>query len=132
GLDQAPHRPGSARENGIRDYQQCDGRRPYQLLMKRLAVFMGPIKETTFQHSWNLAENEWNRYQAEDKNLQGLGKFPDWEVMWDELLKNKLLFQIVRRPSAKKSCVMHAVVREFVFHHFHQADAHKLATFTQT
>lgn len=136
-LDQDPDKTGSVRQRGIRDYHQCDGRRPYQLLMKRLAVFMGPIKrKTTFQYCWNLAQKEWLKIQTEDKNLEAIGDFPGQDAMWKELTENKLLFEIVPRqdqpPDGKESCVMHAVVREFIFHHFHEADAHKLASFTQT
>jgi tetratricopeptide (TPR) repeat protein len=136
-LDQDPDKTGSARQRGIRDYHQCDGRRPYQLLMKRLAVFMGPIKKkTSFQYCWNLAQKEWLKIQREDKNLETIGDFPGQDAMWKELTENKLLFEIVppsdQPPDEKESCVMHAVVREFVFHHFHEADAHRLASFTQT
>ena len=115
-------------QNQDLQYDHCDGKGPYQVLMKRLAVFMGPIKKnTTFKYCHELARKEW-----EKKNGRGgaPGHFPGPDEMWEKLTRNKLLFEVNWREDEAR--VMHAVVREFIFHTFHKADAGRLASFTQT
>jgi hypothetical protein len=88
------------------DYDHCDGKRPYQLLMKRLAVFMGPIKkETTFRYCHDLAQREWEKIQSGDENLKGIKNFPRYMTMWNVLIANKLLFRIEHPPAGKEACV---------------------------
>jgi tetratricopeptide (TPR) repeat protein len=120
---------GASQDEGL-DYDERDGRRPYQSLMKRLAVFMGPIKrKTTFECCHALAKNEWEKNKEQNQNLNK-NPFPESGEMWEKLITNKLLFR-VKRPQKEMDCVMHAVVREFIFHNLHEADARKLASFTQ-
>jgi tetratricopeptide (TPR) repeat protein len=111
------------------DKSSCLG--PYRLLMKRLAVFMGTIKkETTFNYCHNLSSREWFNSTKNDHTI--VKPFPDESAMWENLKTVGLLFEVEQRKHQEQSkqCVMHAVVREFVFHQMHQADARKLATFT--
>src|SRR6266567_1642293 len=118
-------------ENGDKD----PGMGPHQLMMKRLAVFMGAIRrDTSFEYCYELSKREW----ASSKER---GDVPNVccnkDKMWENFMCSELLFELV--PQAKKGqsepeanrCVMHALVREYVFHHMHEADARKLASLTQ-
>jgi tetratricopeptide (TPR) repeat protein len=120
-IEQAP-----ASQNHDLEYDHSNGKGAYQLLMKRLAVFMGPIKEnTTFKYCHELAKKEWCGKGGPPSN------FPDSDKMWKMLTNEKLLFP-VKWQGEGRACVMHAVVREFIFHSFHEADAGRLASFAQT
>jgi tetratricopeptide (TPR) repeat protein len=110
---------------------------PHQLMMKRLAVFMGAIRrDTSFKYCYELSKREWD--SSEDHGDE-LG-FPDdaGKQVWETFVNNELLFEL--KPEAKDGqpeqeanrCVMHAIVREYVFHHMHEADARKLSSLTQT
>lgn len=111
---------------------RCNGDEPYGLLMKRLAAFMGPIRrDTTFEYCHDLAKREWEKLNQ--LRTSTFGEFPDQNKMWDLLVQRKLLFNIEEQgpPPLTNRCVMHAVVREFIFHRLQRADARRLANFTQ-
>ncbi len=119
-------------ENGVKD----PGVGPHQLMMKRLALFRGAIrKNTSFKYCHELAKKEWTSCNERGDKPE----FPEEpSKMWEKFTKSELLFEL--EPEAKEGtpkqeanqCVMHAIVREYVFHHMHEADARRLANLTQT